>query len=108
MAKKTIPLKIKKLVKNYTHRLSDEEGLPIQKVIIYGSQAKGTAQKWSDIDVCLISPKFKKPLEVISFLFQKRNHQEVMAGLEPIGFTKKDFKEGGMLIDEIKRTGVEV
>jgi hypothetical protein len=31
-----------------------------------------------------------------------------MAGLEPIGFTEKDFREGSSLIEEIKKTGVEI
>jgi len=39
---------------------------------------------------------------------QKRNDEEVAAGLEPIGFTRKDFDEGGILIEEIKKTGVEL
>jgi len=31
-----------------------------------------------------------------------------MIGLEPIGFSGKDFKEGSSLIQEIKKTGVAV
>ena len=33
--------------------------IPIEKVIVFGSQAKGTAHKWSDIDVCIVSPSFR-------------------------------------------------
>ena len=108
MAKKGIPKKIIKTVENYTQRLSDEEKLSIERVIIYGSYAKGKTHKWSDIDVCIISPKFKDSFEAIEFLLHKRNKKEVLIGLEPIGFTKRDFREGSSLIEEIKKTGVEI
>ena len=108
MAKKIIPKKIIKAVENYTQRLSDKEKLPIEKVIIYGSYAKGKAHKWSDVDVCIISSKFRDPFEAIGFLLTKRNKKEVLVGLEPVGFTKKDFREGSSLIEEIKKTGIEM
>jgi len=31
-----------------------------------------------------------------------------MAGLEPVGFSAKSFREGSSLIKEIKETGVEI
>jgi len=108
MAKKRIPKKIAKVVRNYTQRLSEQEKLPIKRVIVFGSQVRGNAHKWSDIDVCIISPKFKNMIEAIGFLLTKRNREEVLAGLEPIGFTEKDFKESSCLIEEIKKTGVEL
>lgn len=108
MAKKIISQKVNKVVKLYSERLTKKENLPIDKVIVFGSQVKGGTRKWSDIDVCIISPKFKDPIKAISFLLQKRNTKEVMAGLEPVGFTKQDFEEGGSFIQEIKKTGVAI
>jgi len=108
MAKRRIPKKIIRVVKDYAKRLADEERLRVEKVVIYGSYARGKARRWSDIDVCIISPRFKNPFEAIGFLLTRRTKKEVMAGLEPIGFTKKDFREGSSLIEEIKRTGVEI
>ena len=108
MVKKRIPKKIKRVVRNYVERLIREEKLPVKKVILYGSRAKGTQGKNSDIDICIISPKFKDVLKAIEFLLIQRKKEEVMAGLEPVGFSEKDFKEGSSLIEEIKRTGVVV
>lgn len=108
MVQKGIPKKIIKIVQGYSKRLTKEKKLPIDKVIIFGSYAKGKTQKWSDIDVCIISPKFKDPMQTLAFLFQKRKDIEVMAGLEPIGFSGKDFREGSSLIQEIKKTGIEI
>ncbi|MCL5010973.1 MAG: nucleotidyltransferase domain-containing protein [Patescibacteria group bacterium] len=108
MAQKKINKKIIKIVDGFVERLRNEEKLPIEKVVIFGSRAKGRAKRISDIDVCLISPKFQKPIEVIKFLWQKRNRKEVLAGLEPVGFSTQDFAEGGSLISEIKKTGIRI
>jgi uncharacterized protein len=97
-----------KIVLDFTNRLSKEENLPIKKVIVFGSHAKGLAQKWSDIDVCIISPKFKNTQKALEFLWTKRKKKEVLDGLEPIGFTEEDFKKSSGIIEEIKKTGVVI
>lgn len=78
------------------------------RVLLFGSWAHGAPHRGSDIDVCVISPRFKDPLATHTFLWGKRNRAEVIAGLEPIGLTPMDFRTGGSLINEIKRTGVNV
>ena len=106
MVKKRIPKKVVKIVQDYTERLRKQDKLPISKVVVFGSYAKGKTREWSDIDVCIVSPKFKDGISALQFLFQRREDEEVMAGLEPIGFSEKDFEEGSSLIQEIKKTGV--
>lgn len=108
MAKKVISVKVKKIVNEYAKRLEKKDNLPIEKVIIFGSQAKGTAGKWSDIDVCIISPKFRDNFKALEYLWSKRSDQEVREGLEPIGFSNKDFQKGSSLIKEILETGVAI
>jgi len=106
MVKKRISKEIVKIVKNYTERISKENKIPIKKVIVFGSSAKGSSQKWSDIDVCIVSPRFKNIQKTLEFLWMKREREEVLKGLEPIGFSLKDFNQGSALINEIKETGV--
>ena len=108
MVKKRIPKKVKKIARDYAERLVAEDNLKVNKIIIFGSYAKGNTHKWSDIDVCIISPRFKDEFEALQFLLTRRNDQEVMARLEPIGLSQKLFKEGSSLIREIERTGVEI
>lgn len=108
MVKKRIPAKIKKVAKNYVERLVKEDNLKVNKVIIFGSHTKGMTHKWSDIDICVISPRFKDKFEALQFLWTRRSDEDVMAGLEPVGFSQKIFKEGSSLIREIERTGVEI
>jgi len=106
MVKKRISKEAIKIVKDYTERISREDKIPIKKVIIFGSSAKGTSQKWSDIDVCIVSPRFKNIQKTLEFLWMKRKREEVLKGLEPIGFSSEDFEQGSALINEIKETGV--
>jgi len=96
------------MVLDYTDRLSQKELVPIEKVFIFGSVAKGENTRKSDIDVCIVSPFFNNRVEAIQFLLKKRNKMEVISGLEPIGFSPKAFLESSSLIEEIKNTGVQI
>ena len=46
--------------------------LPIERAILFGSHAKGTADDGSDIDVAIISPMFADMLRVDSFVLLMR------------------------------------
>lgn len=109
MARKRIPKKILKSIDDFTKNLKHEH-VPITEVYLFGSFAKGTSHKWSDIDVCVISPQFKDSWEAMQFLWQKRPTitDPYQPHIEPVGFSPKDFRAGGMLIDEIKRYGVKI
>ncbi|MFH1099196.1 MAG: nucleotidyltransferase domain-containing protein [Candidatus Uhrbacteria bacterium] len=107
MAQRRIPKRIVNTVRNYRKRL-EEDAVFVERILVYGSHAKGTAREQSDIDVCVISPSFSDPISALAFLLKRRNQAEVLAGLEPVGFTPKDFREGSSLINEIKRTGIPV
>lgn len=108
MVKRKLSKKIVGVVDGYVKRLSAREKIPVTKVVVFGSHAKGATHKWSDIDVCVVSSRFTDPMEAMQFLLTKREDSEVSAGLEPVGFTPEDFESGGSLIDEIKRTGIEL
>lgn len=108
MAEKRISKEVIKIVQDYSKRLKKQNKIPIDKVIVFGSQATGKAHRWSDIDVCVISPKFKDYFKALEFLWQTRKDEEVKIGLEPVGFSKEVFHKGSGLIQEIKRTGVEI
>ena len=108
MATKKIPIKLKEVIKEYVHSLMTDD-LPIQKVILFGSHAKNTQQKDSDIDLCIVSEKFKDPLSTIEYLWSKREISDLQYTIEPIGFTPKDMKNKySTLIHEIKSTGIEL
>jgi predicted nucleotidyltransferase len=56
MVKNTLSPGILGLVERYAQLAKKK--YPIQQVIVFGSQAKGQAHEWSDIDVCLVSNQF--------------------------------------------------
>lgn len=97
----------KKNIKAYVDILR-QDSLPISKVILYGSQVSGKTHQWSDIDICIISPRFKNAFDATQYLWSKRVISDIKYAIEPVGFSVKDFKEGSSLINEIKKTGIEI
>ena len=49
-----------KSVRNYLKSINSE-GISIRFGIVFGSQATGHADRWSDIDVLVVSPRFDGP-----------------------------------------------
>lgn len=86
----------------------ESEGIPVQKVIVFGSYAKGTQGKWSDIDLAVFSQKFGYDYhrEMVN-LFNKA--KRINIGFEPHPFHSDDWndKTDG-LIAEIKKYGQEI
>jgi len=60
MAKKSLltdkPLN---LIKKYRQALQNN-GIPVEKIILFGSYAKGTEKYYSDLDLCVVSKIFGK------------------------------------------------
>jgi predicted nucleotidyltransferase len=85
-----------------------EKALPMEQVFLFGSHAKGKAHRWSDIDVCVISRRFRDRCHAIDYLWARRRDEDVEMGIEPVGFNPKDFVDEDPLAWEIKRTGIEI
>ena len=51
---------------------------PSLEAIVFGSQTKGTAKPYSDIDVCLVSPEFSADL----YDRQKRHIRKISFGID--------------------------
>jgi len=110
MAKKTtykLNRGIKEKVRKFG-RILKQEGLPIEKLVIFGSYAKNKATKYSDIDVCVVSPKFGKDIiEDLKFLLEGR--RKVDSRIEPHAFSPKGYNElENPLVWEIRKHGLEV
>jgi predicted nucleotidyltransferase len=97
------------LIRRYVTAL-EARGIPVERVILFGSQASGQTRTSSDIDLAVISPKF----EALSLL--KRYEQlglanrDLQAPLDVVGFAPSQVEhcEPGTMLDEILKTGVEV
>jgi len=102
MARKTY--QVVNLLKRYIAELQRNE-IPIRKAILFGSYAKGKAKTESDIDVALISEAFSgdrfEDRQKIVPLRRKIDNR-----IEPHPFKPEDFDNGGILVEEIRKTGV--
>lgn len=101
--KTTLSPKIKKEILSYIELIKKDK-IPIKKVIVFGSQAKKKTRRGSDIDVCVISSKFKKPFEALHYLLKKS--YQMKAIIEPHPYHPKDFVNEDPLVWEIKKTGI--
>jgi len=98
------------ILKRYKEILK-ELGITPERVIVFGSQAQGGANEYSDIDVVVISEDFAKldlrgRLEILGVAAAR-----IMEPLQALGYTTEEFEaqgEGSFVADEVKRTGVEV
>lgn len=59
MVKRNIDKKILQQIQDYK-KVLEKNKIKIDKLILFGSYAKGTQKEWSDIDLCVVSPQFGK------------------------------------------------
>ncbi len=94
---------IVEVLKKYIEEL-ERNNIRISEAIIFGSQIKGTAREESDIDIALISLDFTGDrFEDCQRIIPLR--RKIDSRIEPMPFRPEDFYNGGMLAEEIKRTG---
>jgi predicted nucleotidyltransferase len=94
------------LIKEYIVRLK-EHNISVEKVLLFGSNTKGTSREDSDIDIAVISSSFKGDRYSDRRLIVPLR-RGIDSRIEPIPFTPEDYEQGGILIDEIKSTGQEI
>lgn len=98
---------VKKAVREYAEILR-EKRFPFVAVYLFGSYVKGTAGKWSDIDVAVLSDSFGKNMNKSEETLWKLS-VGADSRIEPIGITPEDFEKGlSLLASEIKKTGVRI
>ena len=82
-------------------------GFLISEAYIFGSYATGKADKWSDIDVAIISP------QISNDRFEERIRLTELAvsidvRLEPLPFNPDSFTIGDPFVQQIKSEGIAV
>ena len=97
----------KKIVKKFALKLKEEK-FPFEAIYLFGSLAQDKGHEWSDIDVAVISDRFKKNFhQNENILWHLRKDIDSM--IEPIAFTKTDFtNQADPIISEIKKTGIKI
>jgi uncharacterized protein len=93
-----------RIARRYIKEL-DKNNIPITEAVIFGSYAKGNSCPESDIDIALVSnaftgDRFEDRRRIIPF------RRKIDSRIEPIPFTPEDYRNGGTLAKEIKKTGI--
>src|SRR3990167_3350421 len=81
---------IEKEIKSFI-TLLNENNIQVDKVILFGSHAKGIAKSYSDIDLAIISPQFGKD-EVEEMMTLSKLSWKVSDRIESIPLTEKDLQ----------------
>ena len=98
--------KIKKTVDSFLEEFS-KIGV-VNKAILFGSYAKGKENKWSDIDLAIVSKVFENKTKFERLVMLGNLAWEAKTTeIEAIGFTPKEYREDNPLnlLSEIKKTG---
>ena len=99
---------VKKSVMRFSEYISRE--LPVRKVLLYGSYAKGSAQTDSDIDVAVFVdyPDHKQRLKLATKLFHFAGDIDI--DIEPKCFFWDEYNNRiqGSILSEILNTGIEI
>ncbi len=98
-----------KIIRRFLGQLKRE--ISVEKAILFGSYARGRQDKYSDIDIAIISPNFRKfkPIERLTLLGKIAWYAHTTE-IEALGYTPQEYKNASKFdfLYEIKRTGREI
>ncbi|MBW1615927.1 MAG: nucleotidyltransferase domain-containing protein [Deltaproteobacteria bacterium] len=101
-----LPLKIKNRIEKYLNLLI-KNNIPIKEAVLFGSYAKGNYNKWSDIDIALVSDIFtgdriadKDKIRSLTL--------SVSSEIEVLPFSPADFNLHNPFAKEILKTGIKL
>lgn len=102
MAKKK---NVRGIVKRFVDLLSKD--IYVQRVVLFGSYAKGYPNKNSDIDIAVVSPGFGKRNEMEEMTYLLKKAHEIDIDLEPHPYHPNEMKNPSKssFTAEILRTG---
>jgi len=100
-----------KAIKLAAKSLADDarQELPVDRVFLFGSYAKGTATELSDVDVCFFLKDYggrERVDMIIRLLSLGGKYPDVF--FEPIVFQTSEIERGNPFVKEIIRTGQEI
>jgi len=98
--------RIKKLIDKYIKKLREND-VDVEKVILFGSYAKGLDSNDSDLDLCIVSKDFGKD-SLLESQFLLKIAAGVDSRIEAIPSGLKDYNTNKIspILDEIKNTGI--
>ncbi len=101
-----VPDEIIKISTDYINRIKIM--IPVEKAFLFGSYAKGNYTKNSDLDIAVFSPAFENMTRIDGLILLLSPALEYKADIQPQPFTMQDYNDNSGIMDEIKRTGIEL
>jgi len=87
---------IKKIVSDFIQRLN-KKGLPVEQVFLFGSYAWGRPTAKSDLDIAVVSSKFKRwnDIKRIEFLsdVSRYIYPDMDIEIDAVGFTQDELEK---------------
>lgn len=92
------------LIKKY-HQALLKANIPVEKIVMFGSYAKGNPKPWSDLDICVVSKIFGKNNYDETVLLNQLT-SKVDSMIEPHPYNPSDLENPfDPLAYEINKTG---
>lgn len=95
-----------KTVRNYLDAVT-QSGLPVEFVVVFGSQVKGAGHEWSDIDLLVVSPQFDEMRERNKLNLLWHVAAAIDSRIEPIpcGLEQWKHDDASAIIEIARREG---
>jgi predicted nucleotidyltransferase len=90
----------------YAHEVA--ASMPVQRVYLFGSYAKGTATSDSDVDVCFFFDKFTPAKRIKLMMNLLRFTDQFDAPFEPHAFEMQDIYDKNPFVSEVIQTGKRI
>jgi predicted nucleotidyltransferase len=99
---------VNRIIRQYINDV--KEKMPIDKVYLYGSYAKGNPRDDSDVDLCFFSKDFdyNKKWDILTELFCIKAKYDRELLIEPNAFPTSEIENDNPFVDEILQTGQEI
>jgi predicted nucleotidyltransferase len=86
------------------------QGIAVSFGVIFGSQATGSADRWSDIDLLVVSPRFDGPRNRQDINLLWRIAARIDSRIEPIPCGERQWEEdqASPIVEIARREGLQV
>lgn len=94
-------------VRHYVGVLRRDHGLVVERAVVFGSYARGSADEWSDIDLVVVAPRFDGQFcrDDVSLLWRVAAHTDSRIEPIPCGVRQWDEDQSSAIIEIARREG---
>jgi predicted nucleotidyltransferase len=100
---------IRSIVARYVRNLKDQ-GVPVEKIYLFGSQARLDANVESDVELAVVSPLFEKMSLWDRAGFLGKAAWDIHYPIDVLGFAPSQVRKAipGTLLNHILKNGIEI